>query len=78
MWMFLGWYSDRWWENSVDILCFKYDIKLVVGNYLVIRFIFIGDLMIFIIVGKVSNSFFFLEVKCNGLRFRVGLNWVLS
>lgn len=76
--MLPGWYSDRWWENSADTSCSKHDIKLAAGNYLATRPIPIGDSTTPTIAGKVSNSFPPLEVKRNGLRFRVGLNWVLS
>lgn len=78
VWMLPGWYSDRWWENSADTSCSKHDIKLAAGNYLATRPIPIGDSTTPTIAGKVSNSFPPLEVKRNGLRFRVGLNWVLS
>ena len=75
MWMLPGWYSDRWWENSVDTSCSTHDIKLAAGNYLATRPIPVGDATTPTIAGKVSNSFPPLEVERTGLRFRVGLNW---
>ena len=75
VWILPGWYSDRWWENRADTSCSKHDIKLAAGNYLATRPIPVGDATTPTIAGKVSNSFPPLEVECNGLRYRVRLNW---
>lgn len=74
VWLLPGWYSDRWWENSADTSCTKHDIKLAAGNYLATRPLPVGDSTTPTIAGKVSDGFPPLEVKRNGLGFRIGVN----
>jgi len=74
VWLLPGWYSDRWWENSVDTLCTKHDIKLAAGNYLATRPMPLGDSTTPTIAGKVGDGSPSLERKRNALGFRVGIN----
>ena len=73
VWLLPGWYSDRWWGNSVDTSCTKHDIKLAAGNYLATRPIPLGDSTTLTIAGKVSNGFPLLEEKRIGLFLWLGL-----